>query len=153
MNKITEEQKQKAVEAFEQDGNMIKAAKAAGVCVRTLQREKNRCKIFRKALEEADAVYHEYLKQQIRDATQNPDIKMPQLYAIMFEAKKHMPEYRETFEHKVDADIRVITGVPRPSDKSQPEESKPKGKSKSKTKLTTKAIVEKAQYVGQRITE
>ena len=117
-NRITEAQKEIAIEAYEKEGNMVKAAQAASVNVRTLQREAKRSALFRKQLDEADLLYHEYLKQLIREAIHNPNIKMPQLMAIFFEVKKHIPEYRDKLEHTVDGGIKIISGVPRPETKN-----------------------------------
>jgi len=112
--RITEEQKQIAVEEYALKGNLIDAAAKAGVCSLTLIREKKRSADFRKLLEEADEKHHEYIEKDLYDAAHNPDMRQPQLLAQFARAKRHIPEYRDKIEHKVEGNIKIISAVPRP---------------------------------------
>lgn len=117
--RITEEQKTKAIEVYEEQGNLQHAAVAIGLSVRTIHREKLRDEKFRELIAEADLIYHEHIKAELRAMGDNPNLKMPQLIAKLAEAKAHMAEYRDKHEHKVEGDIKIITAVPRPEKKDK----------------------------------
>ena len=112
--RITEEQKDKAIEVYAQKGNLLDAAKAVNLSTKTLLRERQRNSVFRKAMEEARLEHCEYIEQDVLKAANNPNIKQPQLLAKFFRAKRHIPEYRDKVDHSVEGNIKIITGVPRP---------------------------------------
>ena len=114
MKKITEEQKNKAVDVYAEKGNLIDAAKAIGMSSRTLLRERKRCASFKKLMGESRELYCEEIRRKMHNLTEDRDAKHPQFLAIMAQARAHMDEYRDKIDHKVEGGIRIITGVPRP---------------------------------------
>jgi len=111
--RITEEQKNIAVEQYAKTGVQKAAADAAGVTSRTLRNEMKRSATFKEAMEEAKQAYHAYLHSILRQRIKEGTSKMSDAL-LMFEMKKQMPEYRERFEHKVEGNIKIISGIPRP---------------------------------------
>jgi len=121
MLKITEEQKEKAIDIYAQTGNMTEAAKAVGLSRRTLEREKQRSRTFKELMTNAKAIYCDSLEtildNRIRSAEYDRDKASALL--LMFKMKAEMPDkYRERIDHKVESNIKIITGVPRPTKKS-----------------------------------
>lgn len=117
--RITEEQKQKAIEAAEERGTMAEAAKAAGVCTKTLEREMKRSAKFKKELEAARKKGKEFIGEtalgNIRDcAFGESEMDRTQLTANIALANAYQEGFRQKIEHKIEGDIRIITGVPRP---------------------------------------
>ncbi len=113
-NRITEEQKNIAIEQYALTGNQKSAASATNVTARTLRNEMGRSVIFKDAMQEAKLAYDASLLEILRERIKEGTSKFSDTL-LMFEVKKHMPEYREKFEHKIDANIKIISGVPRPA--------------------------------------
>ena len=111
--RITEEQKNKALKGYADTGNQKSAALTAGVVSKTLSREMGRDDAFKEAMGEAKAEYCAALEKVLNDRVKLGNTNKSDLL-LMFLMKKHMPEYREKFEHKVDASVTIISGVPRP---------------------------------------
>jgi len=117
MDKITEEQKSKAIIVYAQTGNLTKAAHAVGLNRITLYRETKRSKTFRTELENAKAVYCDALEaildERIEAAKDGKDKASAIL--LIFKLKAELPnKYRERIEHKVDTSVKIISGIPRP---------------------------------------
>ena len=115
--RITEEQKIKAIEVYAQKGNLIDAAEVAGTTSRTLLRERNRCAPFKKEMAESKELYCEEIRRKMDKLTEDRDAKHPQFLAIMAQARAHMEEYRDRVDHKVEGNVKIIMGVPRPKKK------------------------------------
>lgn len=121
MRKITEEQKQKAIEVYAEKGNTTKAAEAIGMNRKTLQREMARSKDFKEDMETAKAIYcdglEEILDRRIR-GTDIINLDKASALLLMFKLKAELPDkYREKVDHKIEGNIKIITGVPRPPTK------------------------------------
>ncbi len=111
--RITTEQKNKALEIYAETGNQKSAAIKAGVVAKTIQREMGRDGAFKDAMEEAKAGYNAALEELLNDRVKAGNTNRSDLL-LMFLMKKHIPEYRDKFEHKIDANVTIISGVPRP---------------------------------------
>jgi len=111
--KITEAQKNKAIKTYATFGTMTKAAEACGSSRQTLYEEEKRDKSFKKAMVNAKQEYIEGL-EAVLDHRIKDDHDKASAILLMFKLKKENPEYRDKFEHKVDAEIKIISGVPRP---------------------------------------
>ena len=111
--RITTEQKNKALEVYAETGYQKSAAQAIRLSTKTIQREMGRDKVFKEDMEEAKLGYNARLLKTLRDRIDEGKSKLSDAL-LMFEVKKHMPEYREKFEHKVDTTVTIISGVPRP---------------------------------------
>lgn len=117
MNKITEEQKEKALAVYAEMGNMSKAAEAINMNRKTLQREMGRNKAFREDMQNAKAVYCDRLEALLDDRIKKPDKDKASAILLMFKLKAEMPDkYREKIDHKVEGNVKIITGVPRPNE-------------------------------------
>lgn len=114
MPNLTEEQKQNAIDTYASKGNLVDAAAACGVCVRTLFNERRDKAAFRKEMEISKELYCEEIRRKMHNLTEDKEAKNPQFLAIMAQARAHMRDYRDTVDHKVTADIKVISAVPRP---------------------------------------
>ena len=113
--KITEEQKEKAIGAYTVSGNMSEAAKVALTTRRTLEREMSRCKAFSEDMKDAKAIYTDKLEKILDDRIADPAKDKASAILLMFKMKAEMPDkYRERIDHKVDSEVRIISGVPRP---------------------------------------
>ena len=116
--KLTEERKEIAIAEYAKTGNLSKAAKAAGVTRVTLWVEGKRNARFRKLLDNAKFVYTDALEAILDDRIQNARDGKDKASAIllMFKMKAEMPDkYREKIDQKIDGNIKIITGVPRPA--------------------------------------
>ena len=111
--RITTEQKDIALVEYAETGNQKSAALKASVVARTLIREMGRDAAFKDAMEEAKAEYCAGLEKVLNDRVKLGNTNKSDLL-LMFLMKKHIPEYREKFEHRVDANVTIISGVPRP---------------------------------------
>jgi len=119
--RLTEEQKKKAIEAYAKHGTLNKAGEVAGVSRITLWREMKRNKAFKEAMENAKQEYVEGLENLLDERIRDGDDKASAIL-LMFKLKAERPDkYRETISHKVDADIKVISAVPRPPDRKEPD--------------------------------
>ena len=112
--RITEKQKDIAVEVYAKKGNLIDAAGAAGTSSRTLLKEKNRSATFKAEMKESKELYCEEIRRKMHNLTEDKEAKHPQFLAVMAQARAHMEEYRDRVDHKVEGNIKIITGVPRP---------------------------------------
>lgn len=121
VTKISEEVKKKAIEVYATCGVLVVAAKAAGVSRSTLWKESKRNAKFKNELEEAKGTYTDILESILNKRIKEGKSKMSDVL-LMFALKAQMPEkYRERVEHKVHANIKIISGVPRPG---KPKEKK-----------------------------
>ena len=116
--RISDEIKQRAVDAYAKCGVLAIVAKEVGVSRTTLWAESKRNLAFRDALEEARATYCDILEsilnKRIMDGSKD---KMSGLL-LMFKLKAEMPnKYRERIDHKIEGDVKIISGVPRPKEK------------------------------------
>ena len=111
--RITTEQKNKAVEVFAKLGTVLRASQAAGVSRQTIYEEQKRDKEFKKAMTIAKQAYVESL-EDVLDARIRSQTDKASAILLMFKLKKEDHEYRDKVEHKVDAEITIISGVPRP---------------------------------------
>ena len=117
ITKVSDEVRKKAIEAYAKSGILAVAAKEAGVCRTTLWAEAKRNKAFRDALEEAKASYCDVLEIILNKRIMDGHDKMSALL-LMFKMKAEMPnKYRERIEHKVESNIKIISGIPRPDKK------------------------------------
>ena len=119
-NRITEEQKQVAIEAYARSGNLSIAAKAAGVSRWTLWNEGKRNAKFRKALDNSKGSYTDTLEaildRRIVDGYEKGDKASAIL--LMFKLKAEMPEkYREHIDHKIEGEFVFVSHIPRPEQK------------------------------------
>lgn len=113
--RITEEQKITAIEKYKEYGNMSLAASAINMNRKTLQREMGRSAAFKADMGDAKAAYCARLEQILDERIKSPEGDKASALLLMFKMKAEMPDkYRERIEHKVDGDIKIITGVPRP---------------------------------------
>lgn len=111
--RISPEAKHIAIDTYAKHGNMTIAAMAAGVTRWTLWKEGTRNLAFKRQLEDAKATYCDLwealLDKRIVEGGKDSAI------LLMFKMKAEMPDkYREKFEHKIDHNIKIISGVPRP---------------------------------------
>lgn len=118
--RITEEQKSKALVEYAITGNMYKAALVAGVNRMTLYRESLRDNAFKKRMENAKGQYCDQLEaildERIKD---NGKGDKASALLLMFKLKAELPDkYRDRIDHKVEGNIKIITGVPRPTEQA-----------------------------------
>lgn len=114
---MKQEQKNKAIEEYAKTGNMSKAAEAVGITRWTLWKEGKRSAAFRKLMDNAKAVYCDALEAILDGRIKNAEYAKDKASAILliFKMKAEMPgKYREKIDHKIDGNIKIITGVPRP---------------------------------------
>lgn len=110
---LTEAQKKTAVEAYAKFGVLSEAAKIADTTRWIVYAEMKKNSAFKKKMEEAKVVYVDYLESILNKRIEEGTDKASAIL-LMFKLKREIPEYRDKFEHKVDASVRIITGVPRP---------------------------------------
>ena len=112
--RITEQQKNKAITTYKTFGTVTRAADACGTSRQTLYEEMKRDTAFKKAMTNAKQEYVESLEDvldhRIRDANDKASAIL-----LMFKLKKENHDYRDKVEHKVDAEVTIISGVPRPN--------------------------------------
>ena len=111
--RITTEQKNKALEIYAKHGTVLKAAQFASVSRQTIYEEMKRDKDFKKAMLNAKQEYVESLEDVLDARIRSHEDKYSAIL-LMFKLKKENHEYRDKVEHKVDAEITIISGVPRP---------------------------------------
>jgi len=114
--RITEEQKNKAIKEYSVTGTMTKAAKAIGMSRMTLWEETKRDKTFKQSMANAKIEYVEGLEAVLDHRIKDNNDKASAIL-LMFKLKKENPDYRDKVEHKVDAEVTIISGVPRPEKK------------------------------------
>ena len=112
--RITEEEKNKVIEVYAEKGTVLKAAQSVGMSKQTVHAEMNRDKEFKKAMTFAKHEYVESL-EDVLDARIRSQTDKASAILLMFKLKKEDHEYRDKVEHKVDAEITIISGVPRPN--------------------------------------
>lgn len=117
INRITENQKAKAIEAYTKSGNLSKAGAAVGVSRGTLYEEGKRNKAFRAALDNAKETYVDRLVEIAWERAELGESKMADTL-LMFLIKAGRPEYRDKTEinARVDGNIKIISAIPRPTD-------------------------------------
>ncbi len=111
--RITEEQKKKALEVYAEMGTVLKASQAASVSRQTIYEEMKRDKAFKTAMTNAKQEYIESL-EDVLDARIKSTTDKASAILLMFKLKKENHDYRDKVEHKVDAEVTIISGVPRP---------------------------------------
>ena len=112
-NRITEEQKNTAVKEYAVCGTMSRSAGKAGVSRQTLYEEEKRDKKFKQAMLNAKKEYIDSL-EDVLDARIRSAKDKASAILLMFKLKKENHDYRDKVEHKVDAEVTIISGVPRP---------------------------------------
>lgn len=112
-NRITEEQKNKAVKEYAEHGTITRAANAIGMSRVTLYEEMKRSKEFKQAMLNAKKEYVEGL-EDVLDARIKSASDKASAILLMFKLKKENHDYRDKMEHRVDAEVTIISGVPRP---------------------------------------
>ena len=113
-NRITEEQKNIAIKEFAKCGTMTRAAGKAGVSRQTLYEEEKRDKSFKAKMLNAKKEYVDSLEDVLDSRIRSANDKASAIL-LMFKLKKENPDYRDKVEHKVDAEVTIISGVPRPN--------------------------------------
>jgi len=111
--RITEAQKNKAIEVYAEVGTVLKASQAVGVSRQTIYEEMKRDKTFKKLMVDAKQAYVESLEDVLDRRIKDKNDKASAIL-LMFKLKKENHEYRDKSEYKVDAEIKIISGVPRP---------------------------------------
>ena len=111
--RITTEQKKKALEIYAEHGTVTRAANAIAMCRMTLYEEMKRDKTFKQDMLNAKKEYIEGLEDVLDSRIKSATDKSSAIL-LMFKLKKEDHEYRDKVEHKVDAEITIISGVPRP---------------------------------------
>ena len=112
-NRITEEQKKIAIKEYAKCGTMTRAAGKAGVCRMTLYEEEKRDKSFKAKMLEAKKEYIDGL-EDVLDSRIKSSTDKASAILLMFKLKKENPDYRDKIEHKVESQVTIISGVPRP---------------------------------------
>ena len=115
-DKITEEQKNKAIKVFAEHGTITRAAASIAMSRMTLYEEMKRSKEFKQAMLDAKKEYIDGL-EDVLDARIKSNTDKASAILLMFKLKKEDHEYRDKIEHKVESEVTVISGVPRPKDK------------------------------------
>ena len=116
MDKITEQQKDKAIEQYAVTGNMTQAAEFIGMNRKTLQREMGRSKAFNDDMKAAKEKYAD--KEEERILIKHKDDK--NVVWDIFRLKSLKPDiYREQIAHKIEGNIKVVSGIPRPDKKGE----------------------------------
>ena len=115
---LTQEQKDKAVNMYSLTGQKASVAKFVGCCTKTIEREQKKDKKFDEAMKEAKELYIDVLVDTARDRALGGTSKMADTL-LMFLIKANRPEYRDKYDisGKIDTNIKVISGVPRPGKK------------------------------------
>lgn len=111
--RIIEAQKNKAIDVYAEMGTILKASQAVSVSRQTIYEEMKRDKSFKKAMTDAKQAYVESLEDVLDKRIRDNNDKASAIL-LMFKLKKENHDYRDKVEHKVDAEIRIISGVPRP---------------------------------------
>ena len=112
---LTEEQREIVIKTYEEKGNLKSAADAIDVSRLYLNKAIKADKKLKQAMDDAYFTYCDSLMELIDDVAKGKkEVKAAQSNIIMFHAKKVMPEYRERSTQKVEGEIKVITGIPRP---------------------------------------
>ena len=119
--RINTEQKNKAIEVYAKHGTILKASQFASVSRQTIYEEMKRDKDFKKAMTSAKQEYVESL-EDVLDARIKSQTDKASAILLMFKLKKENHEYRDKVEHKVDAEVTIISGVPRPNAPKQSKE-------------------------------
>jgi len=115
--RISEEQKDLAIEAYVEHGNLVSAGRAAGVSSKTLYREKKRSAAFNKEMNEAKEIYCEKIKDKLDQMTTDGKATHTQFLATVAIARANMPEYKDKTEHSGEVNIKIVSAIPRPEEK------------------------------------
>lgn len=124
---MTDREKSRAVESYRDHGSIGTAAKAAGVSRQTLWVHRKKDKKFQSALDDAyseycekyEAILDEKILGQGKDAA----------ILLMFKLKAIYPDkYREKVDHKVEGNITIVSGIPRPGNQGVIKELPPNSK-------------------------
>ena len=119
-NRITEEQKNKAIDVYAEMGTVLKASQSVSVSRQTIYEEMKRDKAFKTAMTNAKQSYIESLEAVLDRRIKDKNDKASAIL-LMFKLKKENHDYRDKVEHKVDAEVTIISGVPRPNAAKQGE--------------------------------
>ena len=112
-DRITEDQKAKALKVYADKGTILAASLAISMSRETIYQEMKRDKEFKKAMINAKQSYVESLEDVLDSRIRSKTDKASAILLI-FKLKKENPDYRDKVEHKVDANVTIISGVPRP---------------------------------------
>jgi len=115
---FTPELKEKAINMYSQTGLKAAVAKSIGCCTKTIEREQKKDKKFDEDMREAKEVYIDLLVNVARERAIKGTSKMSDAL-LMFLIKANRPEYRDRVDlsGKVDANIKIISAIPRPASK------------------------------------
>jgi hypothetical protein len=114
-NRITDTQKALVLEAIAKSGNYTIAAQHAGITRETIRQEAKRDKKFDIDIQSARDAYADVLEAILDKRLKNDNDKMGAIL-LMFALKANKPDkYRELSTVKHEGNIKIISGVPRPS--------------------------------------
>jgi len=116
--RITTEQKNKAIEVYAEVGTVLKASQVAGVSRQTIYEEMKRDRSFKKTMTDAKQSYIEGLEDVLDRRIKDKNDKASAIL-LMFKLKKENHEYRDKVEHKVDSQVTIVSGIPRPPGKEK----------------------------------
>ena len=113
---LTEEQKNKIIEALAKSGNNAIAAQYAGIDRRQILKQCKRDKQFADDVQSARDAYADYL-ETIMDKRIKDGKDMASATLLIFRMKALRPDiYRDVQTVKHEGNIKVISGVPRPKE-------------------------------------
>ncbi len=121
--KLSNEQKEQILQTLKIFGTLKQTAKIVGVGVEDIKVEMKKHAVFRKRVNESLKEGRENITDEaldkIREYVMNPPAKTDrnQLTAAIALANAYLPGFKGTskVEGKIEHDIKVITGVPRPN--------------------------------------
>jgi len=119
--RISHDQKEQALAGMRLLGTKKAGALAAGLTIEALNAEIKKSAVFRKRVNEALTFGKSNLADNALEIITNYALHPPaktdrnQLTAAIALANAFIPGFRGTVQGKIDHDIRVITGVPRPN--------------------------------------
>ena len=113
---LTQAEKDKAIDMYAKTGQKASVAKYVGCCTKTLEREQKKDKKFDESMKEAKELSVDILVDTARSRALKGDSKAADAL-LMFLIKANRPEYRDKYDinAKVDANIKIISAVPRPT--------------------------------------
>ena len=120
--KITHDQKETAIATIREKGTIRAGAEVAGISVRTLNEEMKRSEVFKRRVKEARTEGYSRLADEARQlvidymAGKYEKTDRNRLTAAIALLNAYEPGFRgtTTIQGKVEHELRVITGVPRP---------------------------------------
>lgn len=114
ISKFDEDRQDMFIQTYAECGVMSEAARVAGVTRQTAMVQQRHNAKFKKRVVDAREQYIDSLEFIMHKRIKDGESKMADTLLI-FSLKSRRPElYTERFEHKVEANIKVISAVPRP---------------------------------------